>query len=98
MSRANDTLGHLDATLTENRADIRATVSGLRELLGKSAALVDQLNQTFDQNSANIDALLENIRMATENLRVLTENLMRSPASLIRGVRIPDRKPGEIQK
>ena len=98
MSRANDTLGHLDATLTENRADIRASVSGLRELLARSAALVDQLNQTFDQNSGNIDGLLENVRMATENLRVLTETLMHSPASLIRGVRMPDRKPGEIQK
>jgi phospholipid/cholesterol/gamma-HCH transport system substrate-binding protein len=98
MARANDTLGHLDATLTENRADIRASVTGLRELLGKSTVLLDQVSQTFDQNSGNIDGLLENLRLTTENLRALTETLKRSPASLIRGVNTPDRKPGDIQK
>jgi phospholipid/cholesterol/gamma-HCH transport system substrate-binding protein len=98
MARANDTLGHLDATLTENRADIRASVTGLRELLGKSTVLLDQVSQTFDQNSGNIDGLLENLRLTTENLRALTETLSRSPAALIRGVKAPDRKPGDIQK
>jgi phospholipid/cholesterol/gamma-HCH transport system substrate-binding protein len=98
MAKANDTLGHLDAALTENRPDIRASVAGLREMLGKSSALLDQVGQTFDQNAGNIDALLENIRLSTENLRALSETLMRSPASLIRGVKMPDRKPGEIQK
>ena len=98
MLRANDTLTHLDATLVENRPDLRASVTGLREMLGKSTGLVDQLSQTFDQNSGNIDGLLENIRMTTENLRMLTETLMHSPASLIRGVKMPDRKPGEIRQ
>jgi hypothetical protein len=36
--------------------------------------------------------------MTTENLRTLTETLMQSPASLIRGIRVPDRKPGDIRK
>jgi hypothetical protein len=36
--------------------------------------------------------------MSTENLRSLTETLKRSPASLIRGTKAPDRKPGDIQK
>jgi phospholipid/cholesterol/gamma-HCH transport system substrate-binding protein len=98
MARANDTLAHLDATLTENRPDLRASVNGLRETLGKSSVLLDQLNQTFDQNSSNIDGLLTNIRIATENLRMLSETLARSPASLIRGVKMPDRKPGDVQK
>jgi hypothetical protein len=52
----------------------------------------------LNQNSANIDALLDNIRMTTENLRTLTETLSRSPASLIRGIKVEDRKPGEIRK
>jgi phospholipid/cholesterol/gamma-HCH transport system substrate-binding protein len=87
-ARANDTLSHVDSTLLENRPDIRATVVALRDTLA-------QLNQTLDQNSANIDELLDNIRMSTENLRSLTETLERAPASLIRGIKVPERKPGE---
>lgn len=97
-ARANDTLGHVDSTLLENRPDIRAAVTGLRDTLAKSTGLLNELNQTLDQNSGNIDELLDNIRMTTENLRTLTETLTRSPASLIRGLKVPDRKPGDIQK
>ena len=89
--RANDTLAHLDSTLVENRPDIRASVVSLRDTLA-------QLNQTLDQNSANIDELLDNIRMSTENLRSLTETLQRAPASLIRGIKVPERKPGDIHE
>jgi phospholipid/cholesterol/gamma-HCH transport system substrate-binding protein len=89
-ARANDTLSHVDSTLLENRPDIRASVVGLRDTLA-------QLNQTLDQNSTNIDELLDNIRMSTENLRSLTETLQRAPASLIRGIKVPERKPGDIQ-
>jgi ABC-type transporter Mla subunit MlaD len=87
-SRANDTLAHVDSTLVENRPDIRASVVRLRDTLA-------HLNQTLDQNSANIDELLDNIRISTENLRSLTETLQRAPASLIRGIAVPERKPGE---
>ncbi|HXB69887.1 MAG TPA: MlaD family protein [Candidatus Acidoferrales bacterium] len=97
-ARANDTLGHLDSTLMENRPDVRAAVTGLRDTLAKSTGLLTELNQTLDQNSANIDDLLDNIRMSTENLRTLTETLMHSPASLIRGIKVPDRKPGDVRK
>jgi phospholipid/cholesterol/gamma-HCH transport system substrate-binding protein len=97
-ARANDTLAHVDSTLMENRTDIRASVEGLRDTVAKSTALLTELNQTLDQNSANIDDLLNNIRMTTENLRALTETLKQSPASLIRGIKAVDRKPGEIQK
>ncbi len=97
-TRANDTLAHVDSTLTENRPDIRASVTGLRDTVAKSAVLLNELNQTLDQNSANIDDLLDNLRMTTENLRILTETLKRSPASLIRGINVLDRKPGETRR
>jgi phospholipid/cholesterol/gamma-HCH transport system substrate-binding protein len=93
-ARANDTLAHLDGTLVENRGDIHASVTTLRDTLAKSAALLDRLNQTLDQNTDNIDELLDNLRISTENLKGLTETLRSSPASLIRGVRVEDRKPG----
>jgi len=98
VARANDTLGHVDSTLLENRSDIRAAVTGLRDTLAKSTGLLGELNQTLDRNSGNIDELLDNLRMTTENLRTLTETLMHSPASLIRGLKVPDRKPGEVRK
>jgi phospholipid/cholesterol/gamma-HCH transport system substrate-binding protein len=97
-ARANDTLAHVDSTLMENRGDIRATVTSLRDTVAKSTTLLTELNQTLDQNSGNIDDLLDNIRMTTENLRALTETLMQSPASLIRGIKVNDRKPGEVRK
>lgn len=90
-ARANDTLAHVDATLVENRPDIRASVASLRDTLAR-------LNQTLDRNSANIDELLDNIRMSTENLRSLTETLNRAPASLIRGIKVPERKPGDMHE
>lgn len=97
-ARAQETLAHLDATLVENRADVRASVTTLRDALAKSTLLLGHLNQTLDQNSANIDELLDNIRVSTENLRGLTETVRSSPASLIRGIRAEDRKPGGLQK
>ena len=96
--RANDTLAHVDSTLMENRSDVRASVVELRDTLAKTAPLLDGLNQTLDQNSPNIDDLLNNLRMTTENLRNLTETLARSPASLIRGIKVPDRRPGGVPK
>jgi phospholipid/cholesterol/gamma-HCH transport system substrate-binding protein len=95
---ANETLAHVDATLLENRPDIRASIAGLHETVAKSSILFDQFNQMLDQNSDNIDDLLENMRMTAENLRALTETVARSPASLIRGVKVADRQPGEIRK
>ena len=97
-TRANDTLAHVDALLLENRPDLRASVTGLRETVAKASVLLDQFNQIFNQNSDNIDGLLDNMRMTAENLRVLTETVARSPASLIRGVKAPNRQPGEILK
>jgi phospholipid/cholesterol/gamma-HCH transport system substrate-binding protein len=94
-ARANDTLAHVDSTLLENRADIRTSVVGLRDTLANSTILLQQLNQTLDQNSANIDELLDNIRMSTENVRALTETLRSAPASLIRGMKVAERKPGD---
>jgi phospholipid/cholesterol/gamma-HCH transport system substrate-binding protein len=98
MARANDTLAHVDSALMENRADIRAAVAGLRDTVAKAAVLLDELNHALEQNSSNIDGLLDNMRMTTENLRALTETLMHSPASLIRGIKVPDRKPGDNLK
>ena len=97
-AQANDTLAHIDATLLENRTDLRSSVTGLRDSLAKSTVLLDHLNQALDQNSDNIDELLDNIRISAENLKGLTETLRSRPASLIRGIRAEDRQPGGLRK
>ncbi|HWC96338.1 MAG TPA: MlaD family protein [Candidatus Sulfopaludibacter sp.] len=97
-TRAGDTLAHVDGALVENRADVRASVTTLRDALSKSTVLLDHLNQALDQNADNIDELLDNLRVSTENLKGLTETLRSKPASLIRGIRAEDRKPGGVKK
>jgi phospholipid/cholesterol/gamma-HCH transport system substrate-binding protein len=97
-ARADDTLAHVDGALVENRTDVRASVTSLRDALAKSTALLDHLNQSLDQNSDNIDELLDNIRISTENLKGLTETLRSKPASLIRGIHAEDRKPGGVRQ
>ena len=52
-------------------------------------------DELHEHEGATVDGT---IRMTTENLRVLTETVSRSPASLIRGIKVADRKPGDIQK
>jgi hypothetical protein len=60
-TRANDTLAYGNATLLENRPDIRASIRGLRETVANCSILLDQLSQALDQDSDNIDGLLDNI-------------------------------------
>lgn len=97
-ARADELLSQLDSVLVENRADLRVSVSELRDMLAKSTAVMDQLQGIMNQNAVNIDEILENMRLSAENMRSLTETVKSNPASLIRGVNVKDRKPGEIRK
>ncbi|HMD97410.1 MAG TPA: MlaD family protein [Terriglobia bacterium] len=91
---ADAALNHVDATLLENRADLRKSVEELRQTLTGASALVDQLNRTVNYNSDNIDETLENIRISTDNLRELTDTIKRRPSTLVRGIKVKERKPG----
>jgi phospholipid/cholesterol/gamma-HCH transport system substrate-binding protein len=95
MAEANDTLGHVDAVVLENRADLRASVAELRQTLGTASAVVDELDRTLTYNSGNIDETLENVRVTTQQLRELTETLKRRPYTLIRAYKPRERQPGQ---
>jgi phospholipid/cholesterol/gamma-HCH transport system substrate-binding protein len=97
-ARADQTLASLDSMLTEDRPDLKASISELREVLETSKALVDQLQGMLNQNTANIYEILENVRASTANIRSLTETVKSRPASLIRGVKVEDRTPGGGRK
>ncbi len=98
---ANDAdvaLKDTDAVIGENRSDLRASIVELRGSLAKTTVLIEHLSDSVEQNGDNIDEVLDNLRLATENLRDLTDVLKSNPATLIRGVKTEDRRPGGVQK
>jgi phospholipid/cholesterol/gamma-HCH transport system substrate-binding protein len=97
-AHVDQVLANVDSVLTEDRPDLKASLSELRELMETSKTLVGQLQGIVNQNTINIYEILENVRASTANIRSLTEMVKTSPASLIRGVRMEDRRPGGARK
>jgi phospholipid/cholesterol/gamma-HCH transport system substrate-binding protein len=98
MNQANATLSHVDSVVLENRQDIRAIVIKLRETMISASSLIADFKNTADVNTDNIDQSIINIRDTTENLKELTEELKSNPSTLIRGINVKDRKPGDAFK
>ncbi|PYX62893.1 MAG: hypothetical protein DMG78_32570 [Acidobacteria bacterium] len=94
----DQTLANVDAMLAEDRPDLKASLSELREVLATSKSTVDQLQGIINQNTINIYEILDNMRASASNIRSLTETIKSSPASLIRGVKVDDRRPGGVRK
>jgi phospholipid/cholesterol/gamma-HCH transport system substrate-binding protein len=93
--QANQTLAHLDATIGENRADIRTAITEMRQALATMQSLVTQLNNTMMVNSDNIDQLLDNMRDISDNLNQFTSTIKTRPSSLIRSSNPAEHKPGQ---
>ena len=93
--QATQTLNHLDATIGENRADIRTAITEMRQALATMQSLVTQLNNTMTVNSDNIDQLLDNMRDISDNLNQFTNTIKTRPSSLIRSSNPPEHKPGQ---
>jgi phospholipid/cholesterol/gamma-HCH transport system substrate-binding protein len=96
-AQANQTLDHLDATIAENRPDLRQAVLELRQSLATAVSLTGRLDQTVDVNSENIDEVVDNLRHVTENLKELTDALKARPYLLIRSSREPEHRPGGVR-
>lgn len=95
VKQADDTLAHIDGVIGENRADLRASISELRQTLRSASEVVGQIERTLAYNSENIDELLENLRHTAENLKQFTDTIKARPYTLIRTAPRPDRRPGE---
>lgn len=93
--QAYQALDHVDSMLGENRADLRKSVTELRQSLATITDLTGRLDQTLDVNAENIDELLENLRHVTENLKELTDTVKTRPYTLIRASNPREHKPGE---
>lgn len=97
-NQANIALSHIDATLMENRPDLRQAVIELRATLTSTSALTDQLNSILNTNSDNLDVIIANLRDVTENLKAFTERIKTRPAALIRSSAPPEHVPGQSPK
>ncbi len=97
-NQANTALSHIDATLLENRPDLRQAVSQMRTTLTSTSALTDQLNGILNANSDNLNDIIENMREITENLKAFTETIKTRPATLIRSSSPPEHEPGQPPK
>jgi phospholipid/cholesterol/gamma-HCH transport system substrate-binding protein len=92
---ANQALGHVDAMIGENRADVRQAVVELRRTLTNMTGVSARLDQTLDVNSENIDELLDNLRHVTENLKEFTATIKTRPYTLIRASNPREHQPGD---
>src|SRR2546422_4940996 len=58
-ARMDQTLANVDAMLAEDRPDLKASLSELREVLATSKSTVDQLQGIINQNTINIYEILD---------------------------------------
>jgi len=94
-AEANKALDHIDETLGENRADIRASIIELRKTLTTTTDLTSKLDLTLDANADNLDETLDNLRHVTENLKEFTETIKKRPYTLIRASNPKEHKTGD---
>ena len=98
VKQANVALSHIDATVTENRPDLRASVEQMRSALTSASALVDQLNQLMYANSADLTDVIQNVRDITMNLKAFTRTIRNRPSSIIRASAPAEHVPGQLPK
>jgi phospholipid/cholesterol/gamma-HCH transport system substrate-binding protein len=94
-AQASDTLGHIDATIGEDRPDLHKAIADLRQSLDSAVNLTGQLNRTLDTNTENLDEILDNLRHITDNMNEFTETIKTRPYTLIRASGLPAREPGQ---
>jgi len=94
-AQANDTLSHIDATIAEDRPDLKKAVADLRQSLDTTVTLTAQLDRTLESNADNLDEIIDNLRHITENMNEFTETIKTRPYTLIRASGMKPRKPGQ---
>jgi len=98
VKQANVALSHIDSTVTENRADLRASVEQMRAALTSASALAGQLNEMVNANADDLSDVIQNVRDITINLKAFTETIRNRPSAIIRTSAPADRVPGQVPK
>ena len=94
-AEANKTLDHIDATIGENRENLKVSIAELRKTLTTTTDLTAKLDLTLDANADNLDETLDNLRHVTENLKEFTETIKKKPYTLIRASNPKEHKTGD---
>jgi phospholipid/cholesterol/gamma-HCH transport system substrate-binding protein len=94
-AQANETLAHLDATIGEDRPDLRQAVIDLRQSLNSVVTMTAQLNNLLATNTENLDEIIDNLRHVTDNLNSFTETIKTRPYTLIRSSDVKPHEPGQ---
>jgi phospholipid/cholesterol/gamma-HCH transport system substrate-binding protein len=94
-AQAQDTLSHLDATISEDRPDLKKSIAEMQRVLASAQDLTEQLNRTLGGNSENLDEILDSLRRATENLNEFTDTIKTRPYTLLRSTGGKPRSPGD---
>ncbi len=98
LARTDKAVADIDATIGENRQDLRQSIAELRDALATTKSLTSQLDQTLNVNAENIDELLDNLRHTAENLKSFTETIKARPSTLIRSSSPRERTPGGVTR
>jgi len=94
-AQAQDTLSHLDATVSEDRPDLKKSIVEMQRVLASAQDLTEQLNRTLGGNSENLDEIFDSLRRATENLNEFTDTIKTRPYTLLRSTGGKPRSPGD---
>lgn len=93
IAKANALADHLNSLVMDNRQEIHDSLLRLQTSLADTQRLVNNLNDTLEQNRGNLDETLENIRVSSQNLKQFTDTIKQRPYSLIRIKGQKDRLP-----
>jgi phospholipid/cholesterol/gamma-HCH transport system substrate-binding protein len=97
VAQADGTLKKVDAMITDNKEDVRASVIKLRESLENVTAITAHLQTILDDNDYNIEELLNNLRIVSQNLKEFTDTIKTRPSTLVNPGSPRDRKPGDLR-
>jgi phospholipid/cholesterol/gamma-HCH transport system substrate-binding protein len=91
-TKMNKLLGNVDATVTENRPQLKKDIENLDATLADVRKLLADTTAMLDANRNDLNLAIAEIRRSSENAAEFTEGVKRKPYSLIRVTGQPDRK------
>ncbi len=91
-TKMNKLLQNVDATITENRPQLKKDIENLDATLADVRKLLADTTAMLDSNRNDLDIAIEELRRSSENAAQFTQGVKQRPYSLIRVTGPPDRK------
>jgi phospholipid/cholesterol/gamma-HCH transport system substrate-binding protein len=93
ISKTSALADHMNALVAENRKEIHDALLRLQTSLRDAQRLVNNLDDTLENNRGNLEEILENLRISSQNLKQFTDTVKQRPFSLVRIKAEKDREP-----